>query len=412
MRRLLKRKNLFPGWRMVLYCTLLLGVTHGLCNNCYSLFVIPLTTDLGISRQSYSAVQTIVNLIFMGVSLLSGRIYRKVPVMTTMRIAAVVLPVAYGCCALCHSIVTLYLCAALYGLALGFLTFLPVTNILSAWFEESRGLAIGVAFMGTGLGGMIFAALGGQWIQAFGWRWTFGVYAVIIAVVVLPIVFLLLKPTPAVMGLQPLRGKNGQSVPPLYGPEAKDAMRSRAMAVQLFIALVIGLVTSVLAGTMVPHLTDLGFGASYASALYSAYLGLMAFTKVLLGTLSDRLGAKKATALSLAGCAVSCLCLVLGLNQLLHLPLVLTIALGCASSTVLYPLLTRYSFGSRAYAELYGVITAANSLSSSACYLFQNAVYDSTGSYNLAYIISIGLTVLALLAIPLLKETRPDKEDL
>ena len=79
-------------------------------------------------------------------------------------------------------------------------------------------------------------------------------------------------------------------------------------------------------------------------------------------------------------------------------------ALGCAVGTVAYPILTQSAFGTRAYATIYGIITAANSLASSVCPIFTNSVYDGTGSYSPALVTSI---VLALAVLGLLFTIRP-----
>ena len=398
-------KKFFPGWRMVICCMLMLGVTHGICNNCYSLFLIPVTTSLGVTRQSFSLIQTIFNMIYMAVSLLCGRVYRKIPVMTTMRVAAVLLPVSYGMCGVCNSIGAFYACAVVYSVCMGFLTFLPATKIISGWFEEKRGLAIGLAFMGSGLGGMLFSALGGVWIEQFGWRRVFFIYALIIAAVALPIVFFFLKERPD--GVAPL-GSAGKPEK-LYGPNFASAVRMPRFAALLVITAVIGIVTAVQCGIMVPHITDLGFDATYAALLYAAYQGALAAVKVLMGLISDRLGAKRAGWIAMAGCGLSCLFLLLAANIVFHVPAVITVAVGAASSTVLYPLLTRYCFGNMAYFSLYGCISAVNSLTTSASYILQNAVYDATGSYSAVFIACIGLSLLGMAMLPILKKTKKEE---
>lgn len=393
-------KKFFPGWRMVICCGLMLAVTHGICNNCYSLFLIPVTTTLGVTRQSFSLIQTIFNMIYMVISLLCGRVYRKIPVMTTMRAAAILLPVSYGLCGVCNSIGAFYACSVVYAVCLAFLTFLPATKIISGWFEEKRGLAIGLAFMGSGLGGMLFSALGGVWIERLGWRRVFFIYALIIAAVSLPVVFFFLKERPA--DVPPL-GSAGRAEK-LYGPDFATAVRSPSFAALMVITAVIGTVTAVLCGIMVPHITDLGFDATYAALLYAAYQGVLAAVKVLMGLISDRLGAKRAGWIAMAGCGLSCLFLVLAANILFHAPAVIAVAVGAASSTVLYPLLTRYCFGNIAYFPLYGCVSAVNSLTTSVSYILQNAVYDATGSYSTVFIACICLSVLGMAMIPILKK--------
>ena len=83
--------------------------------------------------------------------------------------------------------------------------------------------------------------------------------------------------------------------------------------------------------------------------------------------------------------------------------IVIGAALGCASCTVSYPLLTRFAFGSAAYATLYGIINAANSLTTSLAPVVTNVLFDQTGSYNTALLGGLALCVVSLLLLPFLK---------
>ena len=83
-------------------------------------------------------------------------------------------------------------------------------------------------------------------------------------------------------------------------------------------------------------------------------------------------------------------------------------ALGCASGTVSYPILAQSAFGTRDYATIYGIVSAANSLAGSISPLFFNRVYDATGSSNGALLTGIALTVLAQV---MLQCVRPAKKE-
>ena len=85
-------KKMHYGWVVVLAGALVMGTTHGVIANCFSLYLKPVTEELHLSRQGFSTCQMIVNLLYMAVSLVSGRIYRKVSPHLLMKIAALTLP--------------------------------------------------------------------------------------------------------------------------------------------------------------------------------------------------------------------------------------------------------------------------------------------------------------------------------
>ena len=338
----LQKRRIFFGWVVVACGILVMSVTHGVVQNCFSLYIKPVTEALGFTRQGFSVCQTLTNVIYMGIALFSGKIFERFKVLGLMRIACIVLPAAYFCYSLCTQLWMFYAVSVVVGVATSFLTFLPFTLIISNWFEDRRGLAIGICFMGSGLGGMLFNALAGGWIEAFGWHAVFRILAGIQALVMIPILFLVLRVSPQEVGLQPLGSgpvaSEGGSAP-VYGLTLAQAMRSFRFWALIFTALIVGLL-------------GLYFGAF----------------------------------------------------QPMHLFIVAGAALGCAVGTVAYPILTQSAFGTRAYATIYGIITAANSLASSVCPIFTNSVYDGTGSYSPALVTSI---VLALAVLGLLFTIRP-----
>mgnify|MGYP001068650610 CR=1 FL=1 len=230
------------------------------------------------------------------------------------------------------------------------------------------------------------------------WSW-FGVGLVLL--------FLVLRVSPQEVGLQPLGSgpvaSEGGSAP-VYGLTLAQAMRSFRFWALIFTALIVGLTSTMLSNTIVPHLSDIGYAATYASGVMSCYMGLLAVCKILLGGMYDRLGMRKSTFISVSAILVGLLGLYFGAFQPMHLFIVAGAALGCAVGTVAYPILTQSAFGTRAYATIYGIITAANSLASSVCPIFTNSVYDGTGSYRPALVTSI---VLALAVLGLLFTIRP-----
>ncbi len=143
----------------------------------------------------------------------------------------------------------------------------------------------------------------------------------------------------------------------------------------------------------------------------SCYMGLLAVCKILLGGMYDRLGMRKSTFISVSAILVGLLGLYFGAFQPMHLFIVAGAALGCAVGTVAYPILTQSAFGTRAYATIYGIITAANSLASSVCPIFTNSVYDGTGSYSPALVTSIVLALAVLGLLFTIRPLRPEEMD-
>ena len=398
--------GLFYGWIIVACGALALGATHGVVTNCFSLFIIPVSSSLGVSREAFSVCTMFVNGLYAVISFLSGRIYRRVSVLTSMKVASIVLPLAYFSYSFCDSLTAFYLVAVVVGTSVSFLTFLPFTAILSNWFEEKRGTALGICFMGTGLGGMLFNAGTALLLDRFGWRSTYRITGIAMLLILIPIIWLVLKERPEELGLKPLGlRQNTEEATALYGPTPAQAARSLSFYALILLALIIGFTSTVIGNIVVTHLCDLGYDTLYASNVVTAYLGALAITKILLGRLYDKIGTRNGTLVSMLGFVLGFLGLLLGNHQWAHL-LILLSALGTASSNVSYPVLARYAFGTRHYTTLYGFLMGTNFVTCSFAAVIANRIYGDTGSYNDVILLCIALSAVAIILVPLIRPIR------
>lgn len=404
LQKFCEKHNIFYGWVVVFGGILIMAVAYGIPCNCFSLYVKPVTEELGFTRQSFNVCVTIINLVYMLLSLFAGKIFKAVKVRALMKISCIVLPVSYFCYSLCTELWMFYAVALLVGMTSTLLTFLPFTLLIANWFDEKRGFAIGMTFMGSGVGGMLFNTLAGGWMETMGWQTASVLMALCIAAVAIPVVFLVLKERPEDMGLVPLgAGGEKKAAAPVYGIDFRTALRMPGFWATTGFALFIGFAATTLSNTIVPHLSDVGFSARHASTIMSIYMGCLAVCKILLGTMYDKLGMKKATVIASLMVVVGLVGLLLGANLWAHILVVAGAALGCAVGTVAYPNLTQAAFGTVAYAAIYGIVSAANSLSNSIAPLYYSAVYDITGSYNIALITGIVLVGVSLLLLLIIK---------
>jgi len=390
-------KKIFYGWVVALAGAVVLGVSHGVVSNCFSLYIIPVSEALGIGRDTFSVCSMIINGLYAVTSFLAGAIYRRLRLRNTIRVAAVALPVSYFCYSLCRTPAALYAVSVAVGLSVSFISFVPFTAIIGNWFEEKRGTAMGLCFMGSGLGGMLMNSLTAVLLERCGWVRTYQITAGVMLAVLCAMVCRVSRVTPEEMGLSPLGLKSGEKEP-VYGPEAKQALRSHSFAALMVTALVIGLNSSVLSVLIAPHLIDLGYSTLFAAGVTSAYLGFLALSKVLLGRVYDRVGAIRGTALSLLGFLLGFLGLYLS-RAGWAIPLIMLAALGTAASNVSYPVTTRYAFGTRAYTTLYGYMMGLNFVVSSLGAVIANGIFTGTGSYNGIILICVAASLLGLVSL-------------
>src|SRR6185369_2710868 len=65
---------------------------------------------------------------------------------------------------------------------------LPNQVLLSQWFEQGRGKAMGFAYLGIGIGGAAVPLLSSKLTEMFGWRTALEILGVLIILLSLPLV--------------------------------------------------------------------------------------------------------------------------------------------------------------------------------------------------------------------------------
>src|SRR5436305_11730840 len=63
---------------------------------------------------------------------------------------------------------------------------LPSQVLLSRWFDKSRGMAMGIAYLGIGLGGAIVPLISNLLVRHFGWQMALRILGLLIIVLALP----------------------------------------------------------------------------------------------------------------------------------------------------------------------------------------------------------------------------------
>lgn len=410
MKTLSNKYNIFYGWFVVLGGLLIMVTIGGVAWNCVSLYIKPVCAELGFTRGQMSVNSTITSLVNMAVSLSWGYILQHFSLKKLMRVAVFLLPVAYYGYSLSNAIWMFYLCSLLLGVSLAFLMTLPLSMIVSNWFEEKRGIAMGVTFMGSGLGGMIFNPIVSTIITDFGWRAAYRSMSFVMFAAAFAAVFFMIKMRPEELGIRALGYEKHHHVTE-SGVEEEDeegdflpfkqlirTTRFKVVAVALcFCNTAVGCITQCL----VPHLSDNGYSAATAALMMSVGMGALAVGKMSLGAIYDKAGVRRATLLAMS-------CGLVGVVSMVfcRVPAALCLiffgqGIGCSFGTVGVPIVTESLFGKKDYGYNFGFISACSSAVGALSPVINGTVYDTTGSYDPAFIawaviLAVGISVFTV----------------
>ncbi|MBQ6716183.1 MAG: MFS transporter [Clostridia bacterium] len=401
-------KRLHYAWVMVLSGLILAAVVAGMALNCFSLFVIPVSEELGFTRAQMGVCQTINALGFAVTAIVSGWLFKKFQLMNIMRLSSVLIVIAYFLYSRATKLWMFYGLASVSSMSASLLTWVPLSVILNNWFHKKRAFAIGFAFMGSGIGGMIFSFLGSRLIETIGWRSTFIVMAAVLFISCVPITFLILRVHPKDKGVLPYGAdemKNYEySETENDGLLVKDAVQSIRFYCILFFILISGFATNGFTATFVPHLEDSGYLSIRAGELYSVYMMVLAFGKVTTGSLFDRFGAKKTTLLSLFLLIITLSALCCARYPAAIAVCLIASGIGNCYATVGLPVLARAVYGNREYASFTGIFSTFGNIGSTLAPALMGVFSDALGSYTPGYLLFVALLfvsfALAVVSVP------------
>jgi MFS family permease len=380
------------------------------------LFVLPLQAEFGLSRANASSP---VLILFLGGAILSpvaGRMLDRFPIRPVMIVGALCFCGALAFIATSSSLGLMAL-ALLLPAALGYLvlSFLNTTTLASRWFFRRRGLALGIAAVATSGGGFITPLM--SWaIRHDGWRAALFYEAGVLCLIILLLAILLVRDSPAVMGLAQHpenAGRGGlhalsEPVEKRSGGLGQELRRwgmilgSRGFwAPSLVVASMAGISQAIVTAA-VPYGTQLGFAAS-AALLVTGFSIAAAITKIAAGIFSDRMN-RKLLLFSATICMIAALALlsfVPTFPALLAACCLSGVALGGALPTSAALIAAR--FGSARFGATMGWAYFLFGTSTIAAVRISGTIYDHTGSYHAGFLIFLVFCTILLVATLLLE---------
>ncbi|MGX9755652.1 MFS transporter [Clostridioides difficile] len=390
-------KGFFKGWLVVFAGLILMISVYGIVNNCASLFIKPVTEDLGFSRSEFSLYYTVIALSTMVIALFMGKLAKKFKIKNIMLVGCVLAGIGYIGYSYANSIYVFYLMSIFSGLGLGMTTLTPLSIIISNWFVEKRGLALGLTFMGSGVGGMIFNPVANYIILNYGWRQSYLVLGIIILVTTIPIVLIFMSEKPSDKGLLPYGYENSSKS--VLDTSAKGVMLGEAVKTKIFWIMVVGLIliTIIAMGVQMhiaSYLTDIGYSPTFAASVISINMGVVILGKILLGYIFDKVGCEKGVIFVGLQVFLGVLALLFASKYPAIIVFIICWGIGNCMGTIVPALITSEIFGKKDYSTIVGVVNAVVLLGAALGSAVTGKLYDMSGGYTLAWMVYLILTVI------------------
>jgi MFS family permease len=410
--------RMFYGWYIVGACFLIMGIMAG-SGATFPVFFEPLLNEFRWSRTALSGTVSIGFIVGGIVTPFWGawtdRSGARLVVVVAAIFGGLSLLFRAGIGTLWH----LYLLSALGSLFFAGVSLIPLSTVVSQWFQSRRGVAMGTILVGAGIGSLIAPVVANYVIMAVGWRNSYLLLGGFIWITVIPIAGLLLRRRPQDMGLLPdgevaqsKRGDNGEEdhnpvlVVPVKQPSPVDVTLKEAAGTLAFWMIAVAFFLPMMSGVgLLTHLVimfkGMGMSSHKASACLGCIGGLSIVGRFSFGFMADRFSVRK----------VYTACYIIeafGVSMLLLTPLfdmralyayVLIYGLATGGGLVLAPLMIGDCFGTRALGAIFGILALAAVAGGALGPLLAGFIYDSTKSYYIAFVIFSAGEFVAALAI-------------
>ncbi|AHE55483.1 MFS transporter [Sphingomonas sanxanigenens] len=347
----------------------------------------PLAREFGWSRTEISAAVSIMMLATAACMPIAGRLIdtlgaRRVLIPSVLLLAGCM--IGLGFVQAYWQFIALYVAIGTIAVGSNSTAYM---RIITGWFDHRRGLAIGIAGSGTGLGFAYVPVLTQALVADMGWRAGYIGLGVLLLATTVPLTLLVLREAPA----HEAPHDRPEAHAGVQGATMGEAMRKPDFWVLGGIFVVLAFVLYGLIPHLVSLLLDRGVPAAEAAWIASLF-GMAAFAgRLLIGFMVDRHDARRIAFLffSLSAIGLALLALPLPLWAFLPAALLLGGSLGAEVDMLAY-LTSRY-FGLRSFAQIFSTLFAAVMVAMGLGPLAFGFVYDQTGSYTA--ILAVGVPI-------------------
>ena len=396
---------MFYGWYLAIVAFLLLMVSNGAIMYSYSVVAVPLGLEFEASRVTMMLGITLMTLAGGIMSPLFGSLIDRWSLRSMMLIGVFGMSGGYFLLSFTTAswqVPLIY--GALMMLGLNLLGPLTTSTLLARWFSRKRGMVLGLAAIGTSVGGFVFPPVIQWLIDAYEWRDALRMVALGCLVLTIPAVMLVVN-SPKERGL----GADGVALDldaPLVLPEAITFKSLLADRNFWLIALVMSLLFCAYTGVLsnlVPLALNKGLSAEQGAFLISILAVAGIAGKIGFGTIADRIDLR-------LGYAASIICVIIALLLFATTSNFSTFMLasgfmGFATGGMLpvWGAILAILFGAANYGRVMGMMNPVIMPLTLVGAPLAGYIFDVTGGYAPAFALFAGGLLVALIALPFIR---------
>jgi MFS transporter, OFA family, oxalate/formate antiporter len=375
--------------------------------NTYGVFLTPLAGALGLSRGAASAFFSVYMTLSAAFAIFCGWALDRLGPKVVLATMGFFLGAALLLTSRAVSTWQIYLTYSLLLAAGTGASFPIVMATVTRLFERSRGVALGIALSGEGVGIVAVAPVASFLVRAYDWRTGMLVLGVLGASLAIGL-SLFLRRLPSHEGSASPASTAGMAtaVPPSF--TLRQAIKTRSFWFLAGVYVTVSLCFNLLITHLVAYSTDIEISAATGALLVSVLGGSTVPGRLLLGWASDSVDRRR---LAIACAVVQALAMVwLAFANSLWMFFTFAVVFGFAfgAESNLLASLTSQTFGTGNIGSVAGSLVVGFNVGAAVGPLMAGLVFDSTGRYFVSFLASaLAATLAALMLLATRHETVP-----
>lgn len=401
--------RIFYGWWLVVVCALLQGTGAGVSFYLYSVLAGAVEQEFAPSRTLLMLGATGLNVAMGVLAPFLGQVMDRFSIRNVFIVAAVIAGSGFLVMSFSGSIwgvIASYTLMVSIGVTVLMMLSAPV--LLSRWFVRHRGVAIGIAAVGTQIGGLTIPPVVAFLIEAFEWRFAIRALGLFVMVAVPLLTYWSVVDRPEDIGLQPDgeapsegQAQGAQNSHP-QGSLREAMMERNFWLIALARTIVGGTFTAVIANLAL-FATDVGVPREQAAFIISIYALVGIAGSPLIGRLCDIIDIRMVFAGVLATAIAGLFLFLIADGYRGFAIAAAVLGIGASGVLPLWGAIVGKLFGLQIYGRVYGAMAFLGLLASAGSPLLSGWLFDTTGGHQALLAGAIVLMAIPLLYAPLIR---------
>lgn len=397
---------MYYGWYVVMMAGAVYAVILGTTFSAFGLFVLPVSSDLNLSRADMNTGLILLNVGSAVMAPFIGRMLDRMPARRIMIGSALLAGLSFATLSVSTSLwISGAVMAVMLAIAVQGGGMLTMSLLLARWFTVHRGRAMMLAMLGASMGSIFTAPAIGWSIEREGWRATLLIMGGLVTVLLLGLAFAVReRPRPGELETAPIAPGAAAAAAPVAKPTRVGALlrMPQFWTIGVSASLALAIVQTIMV-SIVPLAVSAGLSTVEAAGLISISGAAAVVSKLVLAVVADRFDRVYMLSVLFAlGIGVSALLLLSHGYPLLVACVVMLGVSSSAAAPIFYALLAD-RFGIASFGTVRGLMAFLIALSGAVSIRLAGEVFDRMGNYDYVFYASI---VLGICAVALMLTTR------